>query len=438
MDQNIFMNDVTSLASSMTFDASSNLTVNNLSGSTAFKTTSNLGIAGTVSSGYLDARKYTQVQTHILSDQSGTITVYFAGDSLGVDVVRTLVIPYVGGSGFQLFSAPCFSDYIKYDYLNGGVIQTDFLYETKFLTTALSPQLLGVESFISPSMVSVLNRSVIVAKDISDNYTNVRSDFNGNLRVAQKTNEWVELAIDEILDTYGDTVILKPKTLFKYGKNIDLDASVPETIWTVGGDETLLTGNTIDTIVSTDAADVYEVLIEGHTLAAGVFTFVVQSVTLTGQTDVALTTPLARCSRISNNNGTDLVGTVTVFDTTGTSSSGVVTPATAIHNEIEIGHQQSQKCQTTFSNTDYGIITAVNGGASAKLTALVEFDLQIKEVNKVWKTKYQWGTSGGSVNTPFSPYLIVPKNSDIRIRATSNTNNTEAFASFNVVFGAVQ
>ena len=154
----------------------------------SFSTTVNLGSGASFSSGYINCIQYSQVQTHILSDVSGTITIRFSNDSIGNDIVRTLSIPYTGGSGFQLFSAPCFSDFIQYEYLNGSTPQTDFMYETKLLKQGLTPQLLGTESFIAPSMVSTLNRSVIVAKNSKGDYQNINSDYNGDLKVTIGNN----------------------------------------------------------------------------------------------------------------------------------------------------------------------------------------------------------------------------------------------------------
>jgi hypothetical protein len=112
-----------------------------------------------------------------------------------------LTVPYTGGSGFQLFSAPAFSDYVKYDYLNGGTITADFYYETKFLTKAISAQILGVESFIASNMTSNLDRSVIVAKKPDGVYTNINSDYNGDLKVsigANNRSAFGELNVSQI------------------------------------------------------------------------------------------------------------------------------------------------------------------------------------------------------------------------------------------------
>jgi len=37
-----------------------------------------------------------------------------------------------------MFAAPAFAPYIKYTYVNGAVGQTDFYYDTKFLTKAIN------------------------------------------------------------------------------------------------------------------------------------------------------------------------------------------------------------------------------------------------------------------------------------------------------------
>ena len=398
-------------------------------GGSAFKTTVPLDAGIFYSSGFLDQRGYSQVQTHILADQVGVITITFAMDELGTNVVRQLTIPYNNVGVYSFFAAPHFSDYVKYDFENTSLSnQTQFYYESLFWTVPINAQILGVEDFIATGMTSNLNRSVIVAKDVQNNYSNVRSDYNGNLKTSTATDQWTSLGIDEILNDFSDTVSIKPKTLFKFGRNPDIDSGVFETVWLSGDDEILPTGNTINTIVSDNAGDTQQIRIEGHVLVGSNLIFTVQDVTLTGIVATGLSTPLYRCTRMYNNNGTELVGEITVTD----SGTGF------IHNSIGAGEQQSEKAQTAFSSTDYGLITQVAGGIGSKTTALVEFKLEIKLPNGVFRTRFEWSTSGNSINIPLQPYIIVPKNSDIRIRAKSNTNNTECFASANFLLLQVE
>jgi len=227
-------------------------------------------------------------------------------------------------------------------------------------------------------------------------------------------------AIKSISDTYSDTVDIweKGKVLNKFGYNPDLDTGVAETIWNQGGDETLKTANDIDIIVSTNAGDTQDVVIEGHTISGSDLTFVTQTATLNGTTNVSLTTPLARVTRVYNDSGTDFAGDITVEDN-----------GTSVHAKVSgtAGQNQTKKCQTATSSVDYWIITSLSGGVVGSVSATVQFELQVKLSGKVWRTLYDFNSSNYT-RVDLSTYIIVPPNSDIRIIGTSGTNNTEAVA----------
>jgi hypothetical protein len=139
-----------------------------------FQTTANLGAAGVYNSGVIDLRGWTQVDTRIVSDEDGSITIEWYSDEAGTDTVRTLVIPYSASNGFQLFSAPAFTPFNRYIYTNGATPQGDFFFEQKLLRTALSPQILGATAFIASGMVTQLNRSILVGTDVAGtSYENV-------------------------------------------------------------------------------------------------------------------------------------------------------------------------------------------------------------------------------------------------------------------------
>lgn len=150
----------------------------------AFSTAALLTNGQTYDSGVLSLIGYSQVQTDVLSDKNGTVTVDFVRDAAGSDILRTLIIPYVGGSGYQMFSAPAFTPYVRYRFTCDETGQTDFYFDTKFLNTALSPQILGLDAFISPRMVANLGRSIIVGKTLGDNYKNVGINNQGHLQTA--------------------------------------------------------------------------------------------------------------------------------------------------------------------------------------------------------------------------------------------------------------
>jgi hypothetical protein len=145
--------------------------------SLGFATTTPLGIGGSYVSTLIDANNWSQVQTEVLADQDGTMLFEFHSDAGGTDVVRSLTVPYTAADGYQLFAAPAFTNYIKYTFTNtSGVAQTDFYFTTKLLSTALSPQTLRADGFISPAMMTNLNRSVIVGSNSNGSYTNLSAN----------------------------------------------------------------------------------------------------------------------------------------------------------------------------------------------------------------------------------------------------------------------
>ena len=237
----------------------------------------------------------------------------------------------------------------------------------------------------------------------------------------------------EIQAAYGDVVSIdkKAKSLLKFGKSAPLTTNSLQTIWTVGGNEAYISDNGITHISSSSASDTQEIRIEGHTISAGDLTFVVQTVTLSGQTSVELTTGLARVSRISNNSGDELVGRVVVYEDTAV-TGGIPTDATKIHIDIPLGFQQSFKAATSFSKEDYYVMTGFYGAVSAKQSAAVDFYIEIKEPDGVFLQKacFTASSSGGNSDISLDPAIIVPKNSDVRVRCETSDNNAVVFGIF--------
>jgi len=152
---------------------------------TAFVTTTLLtaGTSNAFDSGMLDADGYSQVQTEINASSDGTIIIEFCSDAAGLDVVRSLSIPYVAANGYQFFSAPAFVNFIRYQFINTGADQTEFYYTTKFLTTSISPQLLTTNAFIAEAMVASLGRNLLVGQNDGGQFKNVRIDNQQHLEV---------------------------------------------------------------------------------------------------------------------------------------------------------------------------------------------------------------------------------------------------------------
>jgi len=227
----------------------------------------------------------------------------------------------------------------------------------------------------------------------------------------------IKNSIALIEDTYWDVVSVdaKKKNLIKFWRNNDI-GTTEEMVWLTGGTETLPTGNTIDTIVSNDAWDTQDVVIEWHTLSWSDLTFVIQTVTLTWTTDVTLGTPLYRATRLYNNGSTDFDWTITLRDDT----------AATTHLSTDWNNNQSLKCATSTSSVDYWIITAVTCSVNRQNTRNVDFRLQFKEFGKVWRTKLPISISSnqGTYQIMLDQPIIMTPNSDMRILATSSGTAT--------------
>ena len=239
--------------------------------------------------------------------------------------------------------------------------------------------------------------------------------------------------------TFGDTVSVaqKKKTLLKFGDRTDI-GTTRTTVALLGSgilNETYQTSNTITHVASTIGGDTGSLMVEGHTVTgtgtSAQFTFVVQEVTLAGHTKTALTTPLARISRMYNNTSTEWTGTVYAAQDV-TFTSGVPQTTAAIHCVIPAGEQQSFKAATTVSNSDYYFVTGGAVSVARKTNAVVDFRLEVRGVGGVFRPVAFISCSQGDAKyTPFNPPAIVPKNADVRITATASTSNVEAGGWFN-------
>lgn len=249
-------------------------------------------------------------------------------------------------------------------------------------------------------------------------------------------------AIAQIFGDYGDTVVVKPKSLAKFGSNLLVGTDYATVMTLPAGvtDETYVSTNAITHVSSDDNGDDQEIVVEGHTISGTDLTFVVQTVTLTGNTKAALTTPLARVTRAYNNGTTDFAGQIYVFED-DTLSSGVPTTDSKVHLIVPSGENQSFKAATAVSKDDYWLLTGLVVSVNKKTAATVDFQVQIRQLGKVFRTQFNVSVSSTGANSleiPFNPCIIVPKNSDIRVRAIASTTGVACSARLRGYLALVQ
>lgn len=245
----------------------------------------------------------------------------------------------------------------------------------------------------------------------------------------------IAYAINQIKVTYGVDVSVekKAKSLIKFGRNsTTTNAATGSTVMTFVGSEdheTYVSSNIIDTISSSSTSDDQEITLEGHTIANNEFTFVVQTATLDGQNKVTLSTPLARLTRMYNIGSTDVVGNIYGYQDQNI-SAGVPQTADKVHCIIPIGRQQSQKCSTTISKNDYWLITGVTGSVLEKTSSFADFELQIRRYGGVFRSSDTFSASSGDTHSEiYTPYIIIPSNSDVRLVAVGSADNLDVAGS---------
>jgi hypothetical protein len=180
--------------------------------------------------------------------------------------------------------------------------------------------------------------------------------------------------------------------------------------------------------------------------ASGNLTFKEQDATTDasdGQTKVALTTPLARATRMYmkasgtfDSPQTVHAGIIYVYDDTGGVASGVPSTASATKILLAAGQTQSEKAATAISQSDYWFISYFDAGVgdAGASANYVTVRMETRDIANggVWRPLGQdvvlIPDSPHAPPPPLRPFKIVPKNHDWRIRAKTDTNTAEVFA----------
>lgn len=198
----------------------------------AFQTTTPIGAGGTYDSGILKSEGYSQLQTELLSNADGTLTAIYYSDAGGTDTIRTLNVPYTSASGYQLYSAPVFSPYVRYQFTCPAG-NTDFYYTTKFIGTSINPQLARLDAPLVGGMVSTVTRSIVLGQTPGGQYRNVSLDENDHLKVRLSGADTL----------YGEVLTASFRPLIQVDPTYGFDRTVETFIDTTPGTGSVTTAN---------------------------------------------------------------------------------------------------------------------------------------------------------------------------------------------------
>ena len=238
-------------------------------------------------------------------------------------------------------------------------------------------------------------------------------------------------AIKRIFNDYGERVYVKPDSLAITASHVEIGTTDTTVMGLPSGvtNEAYVSDNLITHFSSSNAGDDQSVIVKGHTLSGGNFTAVTQTITLVGQTKTALGTPLARVSEMYNDDTTDFAGDIYIYED-GAVTAGVPDTASEVHMYLpaSINHNQSIKAASTTAQNEYFIITDIEGSIDNKSAASCDVELQIRLYGKVFRTirNFTLNTAGSSVYyIPLDPCIVVPPNSDIRMRAITSSGTVD-------------
>jgi len=212
--------------------------------------------------------------------------------------------------------------------------------------------------------------------------------------------------------------------IHKFGKAFDFDSGDGFVdLWSGANDAshdlmqyTYSTTADIDSLSSTQAADTQKIEVQGLDKN---YKLIVQTITLTGQTRVALDTALIRVFRLKNVGSTDLTGIVYCFVNVAT-TNGVPDTLVNIRALLDIGYNQTMMCLYTIPAYTTGLLYNYKVKLlGAKQTADYVPRLYVRPFGQVFQVKDE-GAIDDAVTSKYEQEYVVPERiaakSDIAVR----------------------
>ena len=380
-----------------------------------------------------DITNYAVMFINVYSDVASAtdgLCIQFSTDNVNWDISECYTI---AADTYKTFSIQCATKYFRISYTNGGTAQTEFRLQTKLCTKNALDSSHRIADAISDQDDATLNKAVLTAQQPNTNFINVSATESGNLKVTDAENT---LAIAK-----GDVV--GASNVNKWGNAPDFDDGDGEVyIWDAAEDGTaweqmtytFSTGADIDSVSSTSASDTQEVTIVG--LDAN-WEEVTQTITLNGQTRVALTTPLIRCYRAYNSNSTEFVGHIIIYEN-DTTTGGVPDDTSLIRAVIDPDNQQTEMAIYTIPAGKTGYLLGgycSTAGAKRDDSYIINFKTRL--FGKVFRTQQK--VSINDTATSFLPFTYpipqtLPEKTDIIVTAQAVAQDQASIsAGFSIV-----
>jgi len=323
------------------------------------------------------------VETDAAGSATKGLLIEYSDDGTDWHVGESYTIP---ANATKFYSAPAWMRYYRISYTNGAIAQTNFHLHAFIKKVVGKPSSHNSNESINDEDDGELVVSVIQARnDDTATWNPVKSSEDGNLLVHDAENP---TAI-----AFGS--VTTKSVVQKFGNAPNFATADNEvSIWDgadSGGidanDYTYSATNDIDSIVSSSAADLQEIEIQG---LDGDGYLVLQNATLTGQTRVALATNLWRVFRMKNVGTSNIAGNVSCYVTNAPTTGGVVDDSSLVRAQIIDGNNQTEMALYTVPRGKEAVIASGyvwTSGASKSSDYVVKF--KARPFGRVFQLKYR-------------------------------------------------
>lgn len=244
-----------------------------------------------------------------------------------------------------------------------------------------------------------------------------------------ENNAWRFMGVSDFLLEVSKGNVPGHSYINKFGRNTDIDTS-QEDIWDGGGTYTFSTTADIDNLVSSNVGDTMEIEVQGLDTN---WDEVIQNITLTGITSVALTTSLIRVFRMRNISATAALGNIQV-------GVGATTTSFAVSNlRAQITQGFEQTLMAIYSIPRNKTAYAINYWANIN-KANASGALDVSTYTKTFGGVFRIGLTTGLIGAGSShfqhlwqPYPAIPEKSDIKTSGIGSTNNFDVSAGFDLL-----
>jgi len=332
----------------------------------------------------------------------------------------------------KTFSIQPVAAWLRIIYTNGAINQTAFRMMVKLNATYIKPSSHRIQDSIIGDDDAELVKAVISAKADGNGFQNLTSTSSNNLRV---TDAESGLAIAK-----GD--VAGTSFIHKFGAAPDFDVSDGfVTVWDGAEDNepyTLMqyvysTTADIDSVIAQDAGDTQDVEIQG--LDAN-YDLVTQTVTLNGQTRVALSTNLIRVFRARNANSTDFAQHIFVY-VNGATTGGVPDVNADIRAVVHSDNNQTEMAVYTIPNGKTGYMRSWYAStAGAKRDSSHTIKVIARNFGKVFNLKHKANidVNGTSyIQHRYEEPEVFAAKTDIEVRMDTDTDIAGVAAGFDIV-----